>query len=129
VVVVEGAYAHEAVCTGALQRQELLNHKRNVRLRLELLNNIIRVKGHAPKIAIICHPRAGGDLFAYDVCCDDNLTRSHNLENVKVAVKWGKKVSISPPEINLCVLKRIFFLSRRVLTAVKWGRKCEFHRQ
>jgi hypothetical protein len=50
VVVVKGAYAHEAVCAGAFQRQELLNHKRNVRLRFQLLNDIFRVKGHAPKI-------------------------------------------------------------------------------
>ena len=49
VVVVEGAYAHVAVRTRALQRQELLDHERDVRLRLELLNNFIRVERHACK--------------------------------------------------------------------------------
>ena len=50
-VVVEGAYAHVAVRTRALQRQELLDHKRNVRLALELLNDFVRVERHAPKFS------------------------------------------------------------------------------
>ena len=66
VVVVEGAYAHVAVRARALQRQELLDHKRNV------------WNGMRPKIAIICHPRAGGDLLAYNVCYEGRFARSHN---------------------------------------------------
>ena len=53
VVVVEGAYAHVAVRTRALQRQELLDHKRNVRLRLELLNNFVGVERHGPNLAFL----------------------------------------------------------------------------